>query len=104
MKKQNTDKKISSFLVLLTLGLLLYGFSISDFVLKSNNDSLRDQVIYLFENYLDFILIFYVFICLQIAGYVELKFKQDYLMISIISILFTPLSIFFIIQSQGKND
>jgi len=104
MKKQNTDKKISFFLVLLTLGLLLYGFSISDFVLKSNNDSLRDQVIYLFENYLDFILIFYVFICLQIAGYVELKFKQDYLMISIISILFTPLSIFFIIQSQGKND
>jgi len=104
MKKQNTDKKISSFLVLLTLGLLLYGFSISDFVLKSNNDSLRDQVIYLFENYLDFILIFYVFICLQIAGYVELKFKQDYLMISIISILFTPLSIFFIIQSQGKDD
>ena len=104
MKKQNTDKKISFFLVLLTLGLLLYGFSISDFVLKSNNDSLRDQVIYLFENYLDFILIFYVFICLQIAGYVELKFKQDYLMISIISILFTPLSIFFIIQSQGKNN
>lgn len=104
MKKQNTDKKISFFLVLLTLGLLLYGFSISDFVLKSNNDSLRDQVIYLFENYLDFILIFYVFICLQIAGYVELKFKQDYLMISIISILFTPLSIFFIIQSQGKDD
>jgi len=104
MKKQNTDKKISSFLVLLTLGLLLYGFSISDFVLKSNNDSLRDQVIYLFENYLDFILIFYVFICLQIAGYVELKFKQDYLMISIISILFTPFSIFFIIQSKGKDD
>lgn len=104
MKKQNTDKKISFFLVLLTLGLLLYGFSISDFVLKSNNDSLRDQVIYLFENYLDFILIFYVFICLQIAGYVELKFKQDYLMISIISILFTPFSIFFIIQSKGKDD
>ena len=104
MKKQNTDKKISFFLVLLTLGLLLYGFSISDFVLKSNNDSLRDQVIYLFENYLDFIVIFYVFICLQIAGYVELKFKQDYLMISIISILFTPFSIFFIIQSQGKDD
>ena len=33
--------------------------------------------------------------CLQIAGYLELKYRQDFLTVSIISILFTPFAIFF---------
>jgi|TARA_B110000902_G_scaffold247114_1_gene302856 hypothetical protein len=104
MKQAKADKKISSFFLVITLALFLYGISISGFVVATLNQSFVETFFYLFKFYLDFILILYVFICLQIAGYVELKYKQDYLMISIISILFTPLSIFFVINSENKDD
>lgn len=102
MKKNNLDITISSSIILVTLALVLFGLSESGFVVDTLNSSFKESVFFLLNDYLDFILIFYVFICLQIAGYVELKYKKDYLLISTICILFTPFSIFFIIKDKIK--
>ena len=102
MKKNNLDITISSSIILVTLALVLFGLSESGFVVDTLNSSFKESVFLLLNDYLDFILIFYVFICLQIAGYVELKYKKDYLFISMICILFTPFSIFFIIKNKKK--
>tara|TARA_B100000768_G_C11169719_1_gene328170 strand:- start:513 stop:821 length:309 start_codon:yes stop_codon:yes gene_type:complete len=102
MKKNNLDITISSSIILVTLALVLFGLSESGFVVDTLNSSFKESVFFLLNDYLDFILIFYVFICLQIAGYVELKYKKDYLLISMICILFTPFSIFFIIKDKKK--
>jgi len=53
--------------------------------------------------YLDFVLIAYVFICFQLAGFVELKYKKDFIMVSILSILLTPISILFILQNDNEE-
>ena len=102
MKKNNLDITISSSIILVTLALVLFGLSESGFVVDTLNSSFKESVFFLLNDYLDFILIFYVFMCLQIAGYVELKYKKDYLLISMICILFTPFSIFFIIKDKKK--
>jgi hypothetical protein len=65
--------------------------------------TLKDIILFLFDNYLDFILIGYVFICFQIAGYVELDYKQDFITVFIIKYIFTPLSIFFFLQKGTKK-
>ena len=105
MKKNNLDITISSSIILVTVALILYGMSESGFIIDTLNRTLKEYVFFLFNYYLDFILIFYVFMCLQIAGYVELKYKKDYLLISMMCILFTPFSIFFIIGDKTtKND
>ena len=98
------DRTMSSIIILITLGLLLYAFSISDTAYSIEGRTLKDIFIYLINNYLDFILIVYVFICFQIAGYVELKYKQDFITTSFLSILFTPLSILFILQNEVEDD
>jgi len=103
MKSNNTDKNLSGALLFLTLGFILYAIG-SDGGFNANDPkSLKDILEYIFEFYLDFIVIGYVFICLQIAGYLELKHRQDYLTISIVSILFTPFSIFFIYKKQDDD-
>jgi uncharacterized membrane protein len=43
----------------------------------------------------------YLFICFQAAGISEIKKNQNYLHAVIISIFFTPISLFFI---NGEND
>ena len=101
---EQKDRTISSIIILITLGLLLYAFSISDTVYSVEGRTLKDIFIYLIDNYLDFNLIIYVFICFQIAGYVELKYKQDFITTSFLSILFTPLSILFILQNEVEDD
>ena len=56
------------------------------------------------NQYLDFVLIAYVFTCFQIAGFIELKYKQDFIMISLLSIFLTPLSLIFILQNEDGKD
>ena len=104
MKKNNLDITISSSIILITLAMILFGLSKSGLALDISDRSLKEYAFYIMNDYLDFILCFYVFMCLQIAGYVELKYKQEYLLISVISILFTPFSIFFIIKDKTKKN
>ena len=68
-----------------------------------SNKTLKDLFSILVAQYLDFVIISYVFLCFQLAGFIELKYKKDFMTTSILSILLTPISILFILQSE-KND
>ena len=51
----------------------------------------------------DIVFIIYIFLCLQFAGISELKQKKDYLVVSLISIIFTPIGLLFI-KNDSDND
>lgn len=104
MNTQKTDKSLSGFLIVLTIAIIFYAMNSEGVLPKPNGKPLNETLEYLFTFYLDFILIGYVFICLQISGYLELKYKKDFLTMSIVCILFTPFSIFFIFKKEDKNE
>jgi hypothetical protein len=104
MNRSNLDRTLSSSIILITIALVLFGLSGADLIEFFFTHSLRDYIDYSIKYNLDFILILYIFLCLQISGYVELKYKKDYLLISIMSILLTPIAIFFIIKNKDNND
>ena len=104
MTPYNIDKTLSTLLILLTCAVIIFGIGTSDSVQNLGNKTLKDIVSYLIDFYSDILLISYVFICLQITGYVELKYKQDYLTISLLSIIFTPISILFILKNDKEDD
>jgi len=103
MKSMNKDKNLSGTLIFLTLGFILYIVgSDGGFTIKSTV-TLKDLLVYIFEFYYDIVIIVYVFLCLQIAGYLELKHRQDFLTISIVCILFTPFSVFFVYRNKADD-
>jgi|TARA_B100000519_G_C13888559_1_gene271695 L-cystine uptake protein TcyP (sodium:dicarboxylate symporter family) len=103
MKSVNRDRNLSGTLIFLTLGFVLYILGADDGFTVKNTMTLKELFSHIFKFYLDLIIIGYVFLCLQIAGYLELKHKQDFLTISIVSILFTPFAIFFVYRGE-END
>lgn len=104
MKAEQQDKPLSGMLLLLAFLLLMYGIGSAEGIGTYRDWTLTMFISHILENYLDFILIGYVFICLQVAGYFELKYSQDYLTVSLISILFTPFSLFFIKGNEDQTD
>ena len=103
MKSMNRDKNLSGTLILLTLGFILFIAGSDGGIIKEDSMTLKESIQNIFEYYFDFVIILYVFLCLQIAGYLELKYRQDFLTVSIISILFTPLSIFFVYNNEESD-
>tara|TARA_S200000501_G_scaffold375780_1_gene428710 strand:- start:938 stop:1252 length:315 start_codon:yes stop_codon:yes gene_type:complete len=103
MKITNKDKNLSGALILLTLGFILYIIGSDGGFIIEGSMTLKDVTAHVFEFYLDIIIIFYIFLCLQIAGYLELKYRQDFLTVSIISILFTPFAVFFIYRKEDDD-
>ena len=103
MNTETSDKTLSGIFYLLTAMCLFYGMSdIGGSVFKYSiaYDKWLSSII---NNYYDLIIVVYVFICLQISGYVELKHGKDYLTVSILSILLTPFSLFFVVNGK-KNE
>ncbi len=103
MKQENKDKTLSSIVVLITLTLVVYLVSQSGIVDAQGGKTLKDLFSMLMAQYLDLVIIAYVFICFQLAGFIELKYKKDFMTVSILSILLTPISILFILQNE-KNE
>ena len=99
----NRDKNLSGTLILLTLGFILFTVGSDGGTINEGSMTLKESILKIFKYYLDFVVIIYVFLCLQIAGYLELKHRQDFLTISIISILFTPLAIFFVYHNEESD-
>ena len=99
----NRDKNLSGTLILLTLGFILFVAGSDGGVIKESSMTLKESILNVFKYYIDFVVIIYVFLCLQIAGYLELKHRQDFLTVSIISILFTPFAIFFIYRNEESD-
>ena len=99
----NRDKNLSGTLIFLTLGFILYTVGSDGGPIIEGSMTLKESIFNIFENYLDIVIIMYVFLCLQIAGYLELKYRQDFLTVSIISILFTPFAIFFVYRNEQSD-
>jgi len=103
--KNSNDKLVSLIMLCVTVILLMlwiYNYyvdidgsaSIKDFNLKN--------LILWGRGNTDLILIIYVFSCLQLAGISEFKQRQDYLVVALISLIFTPIGLLFI--KEEKND
>ena len=103
MNTEQKDKFISFVFLLISVSLVIYGIGLAGFENPLTGTSFIKFLLNLSNQYFDFILIGYVFICLQIAGYYELKYHKDYLTMSIISILLTPLSLLFIRPSESNS-
>ena len=103
MKQENKDKTLRSIIALITLTLIVYLVSQSGIFDVQGGKTLKDLFSMLMAKYLDFVIIAYVFICFQLAGFIELKYKKDFMTVSILSILLTPISILFILQNE-KNE
>lgn len=103
MNQDQKDKTLSSIIVLITLALVMYLISDSGALNIQGGRTLKELFSLMIAQYLDFVLIAYVFICFQLAGFVELKYKKDFIMVSILSILLTPISILFILQNNNEE-
>ncbi len=103
MNQDQKDKTLSSIIVLITLALVMYLISDSGALNIQGGRTLKELFSLMIAQYLDFVLIAYVFICFQLAGFVELKYKNDFIMVSILSILLTPISILFILQNDNEE-
>ncbi len=105
--KNNLDKSIS-FAVLTISGLAIilwfynYYLGSDSFILLKdfNVNSLLSWGV----NNSDLLIIFYIFLCLQLAGLSEFKQRQDYLVVAFISLIFTPIGLLFIKDETDKDD
>ena len=104
MNQEQKDKTLSSIIALITLALVMYLLSNSGVLNIQEGRTLKELFSLVIAQYLDFVLIAYIFICFQLAGFVELKYKKDFITVSILSILLTPISILFIIQNDSAEE
>ena len=105
--KNNLDKSISlAVLTISGLAIILWFYnyylgSDSFILLKDFNvNSLLSWGV----NNSDLLIIFYIFLCLQLAGLSEFKQRQDYLIVAFISLIFTPIGLLFIKDETDKDD
>ncbi len=105
--KNNLDKSISlAVLTISGLAIILWFYNYysgSDgfiFLEDFNVNSLLSWG----ENNSDLLIIFYIFLCLQLAGLSEFKQRQDYLVVAFISLIFTPIGLLFIKDETDKDD
>ena len=104
MNQEQKDKTLSSIIVFITLALVMYLLSNLGVFNIQESRTLKELFSFVMAQYLDFVLIAYIFICFQLAGFVELKYKKDFITVSILSILLTPISILFIIQNDSDEE
>ena len=104
MNPENKDRYLSIFIVFLTIVMIFYILLDSGGILHFEGKTLKDIFLFIINKYFDFTLMAYIFICLQFSGFVELKYKQDFIKISLLSIVFTPFSLLFILQDENKQD
>ena len=105
--KNNLDKSIS--LIVLTIsGLAIILWLYNYYLGLDNSILLKDFNVNSFLtwgiNNTDLLIIFYIFLCLQLAGLSEFKQRQDYLVVALISLIFTPIGLLFIKDETDKDD
>ncbi len=105
--KNNQDKSISlAVLTISGLAIILWFYnyylgSDSFILLKDFN---VNSLLFWGVNNSDLLIIFYIFLCLQLAGLSEFKQRQDYLVVAFISLIFTPIGLLFIKDETDKDD
>ena len=103
--KVNQDKTISIVILTFTAIMIIWWiynlYGTSTVAINLSEISLRNLLVWADHN-TDLIIIFYIFLCLQLAGLSEFKQGQDYLIVAFISLIFTPIGLLFI--KNEKND
>ena len=103
--KNSNDKLVSLIMLCVTVILLIlwiYNYSMDIDGSASIKDFNLKNLVLCGRSNTDLILIIYVFSCLQLAGVSEFKQRQDYLVVALISLIFTPIGLLFI--KEEKND
>ena len=105
--KNNLDKSIS--LVVLTISGLAIILWFYNYYLGSDSfillkDFNVNSLLSWGANNSDLLIIFYIFLCLQLAGLSEFKQRQDYLVVAFISLIFTPIGLLFVKDETDKDD
>lgn len=100
MKTVQKDKILSATFLLLSVVFILITVGQAEMSQSVPTHSFKEFLNYLVENYLDILLISYIFICLQVSGFVELKYKQNFITMSLVSIFLTPFALYFIVSNE----
>ncbi len=99
------DRTVSIVILLVTIIMIIWwilSISTDSAGLMSLTDiSLKDIVVWA-NNNPDLLIIIYIFLCLQAAGLSEFKQGQDYLVVALISLIFTPIGLLFI-KNEKEN-
>ncbi|MEE2765484.1 MAG: hypothetical protein VX600_03210 [Candidatus Neomarinimicrobiota bacterium] len=107
MKSDKIDKIISILFLVLSAGVIIWWFMIafSNAETEQNVFTLftLDNIVKWGQANMDIVIISYIFFCLQAAGISELKQQQDYLLVAIISLIFTPLGLLFIKNDENEK-
>ena len=103
--KNSNDKLVSLIMLCITVILLIlwiYNYYVDIDASANIKDFNLKNLVFWGKSNTDLILIIYVFSCLQLAGISEFKQRQDYLVVALISLIFTPIGLLFI--KEEKND
>ena len=104
--KAKQDRTVSIVILLVTIIMIIWwilSISTDSAGLMSLTDiSLKDIVVWA-NNNPDLLIIIYIFLCLQPAGLSEFKQGQDYLVVALISLIFTPIGLLFI-KNEKENE
>ncbi len=105
--KNNLDKSISLIVVTIS-GLAIILWFYNYYLSLDNSILLNDFNVNSFLtwgiNNTDLLIIFYIFLCLQLAGLSEFKQRQDYIVVAFISLIFTPIGLLFVKDETDKDD
>lgn len=105
--RKNQDKSISLIILFVSVLAIIWWFY--NYYLSPDNQgivgvyNLKTIVSWGTKNS-DLLLITYIFLCLQLAGLSEFKQRQDYLVVALISLIFTPIGLLFIKDEKEKRD
>ena len=103
--KKNQDKSISLLVLTISgLAIILWFYNFyqgSDSTITIEDFNVNSFLFWSLKNK-DLLIILYIFLCLQLAGLSEFKQRQDYLVVALISLIFTPIGLLFI--KEEKND
>ena len=100
------DRTVSIVILLVTIIMIIWWIvsisTDSTGIMSLTDTTLKDIVVWA-NNNTDLLIIIYIFLCLQAAGLSEFKQGQDYLVVALISLIFTPIGLLFI-KNEKENE
>ena len=100
------DRTVSIVILLVTIIMIIWwivSISTDSTGIMSLTDITLKDIVVCANNNTDLLIIIYIFLCLQAAGLSEFKQGQDYLVVALISLIFTPIGLLFI-KNEKENE
>ena len=102
----NKDRTVSIVILLVTIIMIIWWIvsisTDSTGIMSLTDITLKDIVVWA-NNNKDILININIFLCLQAAGLSEFKQGQDYLVVALISLIFTPIGLLFI-KNEKENE